>query len=184
MGRVDELHLRGFIPHAFGAVASLSVSHPWALSSPGAVITSPPYLYPPPPAFRGCLLAPAGPPFPSLPRATHGLFSQLTWVPPLAPPFCPPFIGPAMGGRTFRQPRLPKRSVIERLTATTTPCVVETTALLSALKASGFDDSRVASEMGALRACIAASATRGGARKTQKSSVFYHLKRLYYMQRR
>lgn len=88
-----------------------------------------------------------------------------------------------MGGRTFRQPRLPKRSVIERLTATTAPCVAETAALLSALKATGFDERRVAAEMGALRACIAASSA-GGASKTQKSSVFYHLKRLYYMQRR
>jgi len=89
-----------------------------------------------------------------------------------------------MGGRTFRQPRLPKRSVIERLTATTAPCVAETTALLAALKANGFDDRRVAAEMGALRACMASANAGAAGGKTQKSSVFYHLKRLYYMQRR
>lgn len=84
----------------------------------------------------------------------------------------------------MRQPRLPKRSFIERLTATPAPCMAETTALLAALKGNDFDDGRVAAEMGALRACMASSAAGAAGGKKQKSSVFYHLKRLYYMQRR
>jgi hypothetical protein len=86
-------------------------------------------------------------------------------------------------------PRLPKRSVIERLTQQPVPCVLEMMTLLTCFKDNNYNEQKCASGMRALSECVKNQETTekmggegGGA--NQKSTIFYHLKRLYYMQRR
>lgn len=80
-----------------------------------------------------------------------------------------------------RGPRLPKRSVIERMTQQSVQCVPEMMAVLTCFKDKNYDEARCASQMRVLNECVGKTAEQP---KTQKSTVFYHLKRLYYMQRR
>jgi hypothetical protein len=94
--------------------------------------------------------------------------------------------------RGVRGPRLPKLSVIERLTQQPVQCVQEMMAVLTCFKDNNYSEQKCAGSMRALSECVQrqdASEKKGGGGVTggggaQKSTVFYHLKRLYYMQRR
>lgn len=77
--------------------------------------------------------------------------------------------------------KLPKRSVIERLTRTPAACAQEMIGVLSCLKDNNFSEPRCANQMRALSECVA---NRPAQATKQKSTVFYHLKRLYHQRRR
>ncbi|CDF38279.1 unnamed protein product [Chondrus crispus] len=83
-------------------------------------------------------------------------------------------------GAGARGPKLPKRSAIERLTRKGPECLPEMMAMLSCFKDSNFNEARCAGQMRSLSECV----SRQPEAKSKKSTVFYHLKRLYYMQRR
>ncbi|PXF48462.1 hypothetical protein BWQ96_01631 [Gracilariopsis chorda] len=85
-------------------------------------------------------------------------------------------------GAASRGPRLPKRRTIERLTKRGPECVMEMMALLSCFKESSFNEAKCAGQMRALHDCVSRKVPE--AKNKRKSTVFYHLKRLYYMQRR
>lgn len=59
----------------------------------------------------------------------------------------------AMGG-SARRPRLPKRSVIERLTKKGPECVTEMMGLLACFKDNNFNEARCQQNMRALQECV------------------------------
>jgi hypothetical protein len=86
-----------------------------------------------------------------------------------------------MGGKARAGPKLPKRSVIERLTQTPVACVQEMMALLTCFKDTNYNEARCASQMRLLSDCVS---NKPEQKTTQKSTIFYHLKRLYHQRRR
>jgi hypothetical protein len=83
-------------------------------------------------------------------------------------------------GGSARGPRLPKRSVIERLTKQPPQCVQEMMSMLTCFKESNYDEARCAQQMRALNECVGRQKQHS---VKQKSTVFFHLKRLFYLQR-
>lgn len=114
-------------------------------------------------------------------------------------------------GAGARGPKLPKRSAIERLTRKGPECLPEMMAMLSCFKDSNFNEARCAGQMRSLSECVSRQVrpavflrceamtrsfprtniprffytqSQPEAKSKRKSTIFYHLKRLYYMQRR
>lgn len=85
-----------------------------------------------------------------------------------------------MGGN-IRQPKLPRRSVIEKFTKRGSECIPEMMGWLSCLKDANFNESKCSSHMLRLSECVSRQAA---AKQEHKPTTMYHLKRLYYMQRR
>lgn len=77
--------------------------------------------------------------------------------------------------------RLPKRSVIERMTQQPAQCIPEMMALLGCFREHQYDEARCAAQMRTLSDCARREENKPPKRK---STVFFHLKRLLYMQRR
>lgn len=86
----------------------------------------------------------------------------------------------AMGGN-IRQPKLPRRSVIEKFTKSGAECIPEMMTWLTCVKDANFNESKCASQMLQLSECVSRQVN---AQRTHKPTTMYHLKRLYYMQRR
>jgi hypothetical protein len=84
-------------------------------------------------------------------------------------------------GKTRVGPKLPKRSVIERLTQAPVACVQEMMGVLTCFKDHNYSEARCASQMRLLSECVG---NRPEEKKSQKSTIFYHLKRLYHQRRR
>lgn len=80
-----------------------------------------------------------------------------------------------------RGPQLPKRRVIERLTRKGGECVAEMMGVLTCFKETGFNEGRCSAQLRLLSECVG---RKTEVRNKRKSTIFYHLKRLYYMQRR
>lgn len=91
-----------------------------------------------------------------------------------------------MGKGSVDELPLPKRSQIERFAKTGPVCNSELISFLQCLGANEFNDTACAKEKAALEECIAR--TRVRARETSstkpKSTIMYHLKRLYYLRKR
>lgn len=86
-----------------------------------------------------------------------------------------------MGGKSRVGPKLPKRSVIERLTQAPVACVQEMMAVLTCFKDQNYNEARCAAQMRTLSECVSNKPSQS---KDHKSTIFYHLKRLYHQRRR
>ncbi|KAK4534422.1 hypothetical protein CDCA_CDCA01G0447 [Cyanidium caldarium] len=92
-----------------------------------------------------------------------------------------------MGARNkLKELRLPKRSEIERFVKQRPTCGMEMLSFLNCLKANQFQDSACVRERMALEECVREhqSSTGSGSGRKRKDTLMYHLKRLYYLQRR
>lgn len=111
-------------------------------------------------------------------------------------------------GVSARGPKLPKRNVIERLTKKGPECLPQMMIVLSCFKENSFNEAKCATQMRALSECVGRQVSylihqiliqlsdyqsltnsrcicqQPEAKSKSKSTIFYHLKRLYYMQRR
>jgi DNA-binding transcriptional ArsR family regulator len=85
-----------------------------------------------------------------------------------------------------RELALPKRSQIERLVRHGPVCTSELISFLQCLGANEFNEAACAKDKAALEECVAQAKARASAtvNKKPKSTVMYHLKRLYYMRKR
>lgn len=88
---------------------------------------------------------------------------------------------PSKMGKPRPGAKLPKRSVIERLTRAPAACAQEMLSVLSCFKDNNFNEARCGGQMKALAECVN---NRPAQANKQKSTVFYHLKRLYHQRRR